>query len=62
MGFTRGTRDDYDRWANITEDDGWSWNNLYPYMIKVNDAAPNIAMIFSADFVLVACGRPRWRI
>ncbi|EIM81860.1 aryl-alcohol oxidase-like protein [Stereum hirsutum FP-91666 SS1] len=37
MAYSRGTRDDYDRWANITEDDGWSWDNLYPYMIKMEN-------------------------
>lgn len=36
MAYTRGSRDDYDRWANITGDDGWKWDNLYPYMIKVH--------------------------
>lgn len=36
MAYSRGTRDDYDRWANITEDQGWSWDSLYPYMIKAS--------------------------
>ncbi|CAK5271577.1 unnamed protein product [Mycena citricolor] len=34
MFYTRGTRDDYDRIANVTEDEGWSWDHLFPYMLK----------------------------
>ncbi|KAF7376528.1 GMC oxidoreductase [Mycena sanguinolenta] len=34
MVYTRGSKEDYDRWANITGDDGWSWNQLIPYMRK----------------------------
>jgi len=36
MAFTRGSRDDYDRWARVTDDEGWSWDSLFPYMLKVN--------------------------
>ncbi|KAF5355514.1 hypothetical protein D9758_006376 [Tetrapyrgos nigripes] len=34
MAYTRGTSDDYDRWARITGDEGWSWNELQPYVRK----------------------------
>ncbi|VDB96679.1 unnamed protein product [Peniophora sp. CBMAI 1063] len=34
MVWTRGSRDDYDRWANVTGDDGWGWDKLEPYMRK----------------------------
>ncbi|KAJ6559888.1 hypothetical protein B0H19DRAFT_1069608 [Mycena capillaripes] len=34
MVYTRGSKEDFDRWANITGDDGWSWNNLLPYIKK----------------------------
>jgi choline dehydrogenase-like flavoprotein len=27
--------DDYDRWAQVTGDAGWSWKNLMPYILKV---------------------------
>ncbi|KAF5318275.1 hypothetical protein D9611_014701 [Ephemerocybe angulata] len=30
MVYTRGAADDYDRWANVTGDDGWKWNSLLP--------------------------------
>lgn len=34
MVFTRGSRDDWDRWAKIVEDDGLKWDNIMPYMLK----------------------------
>ena len=36
MAYTRGSKDDLDRWARVTGDDGWSWDSLYPYMLKVS--------------------------
>ncbi|KAJ6594315.1 alcohol oxidase [Mycena capillaripes] len=32
--YNRGAKEDFDRWATVTGDDGWSWNKLFPYMIK----------------------------
>ncbi|KAG6907258.1 hypothetical protein DXG01_009678 [Tephrocybe rancida] len=32
MAYTRGSSDDYDRYANITGDPGWSWNNIQKYI------------------------------
>ncbi|EFI26641.1 alcohol dehydrogenase [Coprinopsis cinerea okayama7 len=34
--YTRGSSDDYDRWAAITGDSGWSWSNILPYLLKVS--------------------------
>ncbi|KAJ7346320.1 alcohol oxidase [Mycena albidolilacea] len=34
MIYTRGARDDFDRFARVTGDKGWSWNSLIPYMLK----------------------------
>ncbi|KAJ7665039.1 alcohol oxidase [Mycena polygramma] len=34
MIYDRASRDDWDRFAAVTGDDGWSWNNMEPYMIK----------------------------
>ncbi|KAF7374315.1 Pyranose dehydrogenase 3 [Mycena sanguinolenta] len=34
MIYTRGSRDDFDRFANITGDSGWSWDNMLPYFFK----------------------------
>ena len=35
MVYTRGSKDDYDRWARTVGDEGWSWDALFPYMLKV---------------------------
>ncbi|KAJ6521946.1 alcohol oxidase [Mycena vulgaris] len=32
MAYTRGSKDDYDRFARVSGDEGWSWDNLIPYM------------------------------
>ncbi|KAF8212611.1 alcohol oxidase [Mycena galopus ATCC 62051] len=34
MVYTRGPSDDFDRWAEVTGDDGWTWNNLQSYIKK----------------------------
>ncbi|KAJ7924083.1 aryl-alcohol oxidase [Mycena leptocephala] len=34
MVYTRGSAEDYDRWAAVTGDSGWSWGNLVPYFFK----------------------------
>ncbi|KAJ7680733.1 aryl-alcohol oxidase [Mycena polygramma] len=40
MVYTRGSKDDFDRWAAVTGDDGWSWDNLIPYMKKNERFSP----------------------
>ncbi|KAJ7471315.1 alcohol oxidase [Mycena galericulata] len=34
MFYTRGSAEDYNRYAAVTGDEGWSWNNLLPYFFK----------------------------
>ncbi|KAJ7609919.1 alcohol oxidase [Roridomyces roridus] len=34
LAYTRGAASDFDRYANLTGDDGWSWNNMLPYFLK----------------------------
>ncbi|PPQ93564.1 hypothetical protein CVT25_005556 [Psilocybe cyanescens] len=34
MFYTRGSMDDYNRWAEVTGDDGWEWKNIFPYILK----------------------------
>ncbi|KAJ6483114.1 aryl-alcohol oxidase-like protein [Mycena sanguinolenta] len=34
MVCTRGSAEDYDRFAKVTGDDGWSWKSLLPYFHK----------------------------
>ena len=36
MYYTRGSSDDYNRFAAVTGDAGWSWENMLPYMLKVS--------------------------
>ncbi|KAJ7215763.1 hypothetical protein B0H12DRAFT_1224587 [Mycena haematopus] len=40
MVYTRGSKDDFNRWATVTGDQGWSWNNIYPYFLKNEDYGP----------------------
>ena len=39
LAYTRGSSDDYDRYAKLTNDPGWSWSNLQPYFRKVKGFA-----------------------
>lgn len=34
MVYVRGSSQDYDNWASITGDDGWSASSMQPYMRK----------------------------
>ncbi|KAF8056598.1 aryl-alcohol oxidase precursor [Lyophyllum atratum] len=40
MIYTRSAVEDYDRWAKITGDSGWSWNNLQKYFKKNERLTP----------------------
>lgn len=35
MAYYRGSEEDFNRFAAVTGDQGWSWNSLIPYMRKV---------------------------
>ncbi|KAJ6575612.1 alcohol oxidase [Mycena vulgaris] len=34
MVYTRGPKDDWDRFARVTGDNGWSWDSVFPYILK----------------------------
>ncbi|KAF7374046.1 hypothetical protein MSAN_00285300 [Mycena sanguinolenta] len=34
MVYTRGAAEDFDRYAKLTGDEGWSWNQIFPYFLK----------------------------
>lgn len=34
MVYTRGSENDYNRFADIAQEDGWSWDNMLPYALK----------------------------
>ncbi|KAJ7686500.1 alcohol oxidase [Mycena rosella] len=40
MLYTRGSKEDFDRFARVTGDEGWSWDNLVPYMFKNERFSP----------------------
>ncbi|KAJ6594327.1 aryl-alcohol-oxidase from pleurotus Eryingii [Mycena capillaripes] len=40
MAYTRGSKEDYDRFAKVTGDEGWSWDRLIPYTRKNERFAP----------------------
>ncbi|KAK7052426.1 GMC oxidoreductase [Favolaschia claudopus] len=42
MVYTRGAMDDYDRFAAVTGDPGWSWNNLLPFFFKNEKWTPPV--------------------
>ncbi|KZV61898.1 GMC oxidoreductase [Peniophora sp. CONT] len=42
MDYCRGSRDDYDRWANVTGDNGWTWDALYKKMLKLDVVTPPV--------------------
>lgn len=52
--------DDYNRWADVTGDPGWSWKNLLPYFFKVG-FPPNSkwSLIQDDGLTFVECGRTR---
>ncbi|KAI0720537.1 alcohol oxidase [Cerioporus squamosus] len=37
MIFCRGTKDDWSRFANVSGDDGWTWEKLLPFILKVDN-------------------------
>ncbi|KAF9440763.1 GMC oxidoreductase [Macrolepiota fuliginosa MF-IS2] len=42
MMYTRGSRDDYDRWAAVTGDNNLSWSKMFPYILKAETwSGPN---------------------
>lgn len=35
MTYTRGSSQDYDRYASVSGDQGWGWIKMAPYILKV---------------------------
>ncbi|KAH9477341.1 Pyranose dehydrogenase 1 [Psilocybe cubensis] len=56
MVYTRGSRDDYDRWSKVTADPGWSWNNLLPYILKNERFTARPHHVANVDFDPAAHG------
>ncbi len=43
MVYTRGPTSDFDRFAKVTGDPGWSWSNIQKYIKKVRDVFLSVA-------------------
>ncbi|KAJ7187321.1 alcohol oxidase [Mycena filopes] len=42
MVYSRGSKEDFDRFAQVTGDEGWSWNSLIPYQRKNERFSPPV--------------------
>ena len=42
MFYTRGSSDDFDRFAHIAGDDRWAWRNILPFIRKVSPATVSL--------------------
>ncbi|CDO78115.1 Aryl-alcohol oxidase [Trametes cinnabarina] len=42
MTYTRGSDDEYNRWAELTGDDSWAWRNLEPFYLKSTRLVPPV--------------------
>ena len=36
LAYTRGADEEYDKWAEVTGDPGWAWENVSQYYYKVS--------------------------
>lgn len=49
MAYTRGSFEDWDRYARISGDPGWSWNAMQKYFRKVRSRDQPIKRIADHD-------------
>ncbi|KAH9170729.1 alcohol oxidase [Lactarius sanguifluus] len=42
MVWSRGPSDDYDRWARVTGDPGWSWGSMQPIIKSIEKLVPPV--------------------
>lgn len=47
MVYTRGSTSDFDRFAKITQDPGWSWDELQPYIKRVTSILRSMSLILN---------------
>ncbi|KAA1470704.1 alcohol oxidase [Dentipellis sp. KUC8613] len=45
MVYSRGTKEDFDRYAAVTKDQGWSWDSLQKYFLKNEKFIPAIGPV-----------------
>ncbi|KAF8170787.1 aryl-alcohol oxidase-like protein [Pholiota molesta] len=41
MYYTRGSSDDFDRLARVSGGSGWSWNNIFPFILRNEKHVPS---------------------
>jgi len=56
MAYMRGSRDDWDKWAEIVEDDALKWDNMMPFIFKVSWSATQVMDSVAHLYVLY-----RWK-
>lgn len=54
MFYTRGSSDEFDKLARVSGDDGWSWKQILPYILKVN---PNTSHEWQGTMLTVPTDR-----
>ncbi|KAL0581919.1 hypothetical protein V5O48_000149 [Marasmius crinis-equi] len=42
LAYTRGSSEDWDRYARVSGDDGWAWDNIQPYIRKNERFTPPV--------------------
>ncbi|KAJ7764868.1 alcohol oxidase [Mycena metata] len=54
MAWDRGSKEEYDAWNALVDGDGWNWDSILPFLVKVEDALPatinpDLALRYSAS-------------
>ncbi|KAF9002546.1 pyranose dehydrogenase [Cyathus striatus] len=55
MVYTHGSSDDYNRWAAVTGNDGWSWNQMLPFILMnehFSSPADGHSMVWQFDLAI----------
>lgn len=52
MIYTRGSPDDWNRYAALTGDPGWAWNAIQSYIAKVAVLVSSASTLLTSDLIL----------
>lgn len=50
MFYTRGSSDDFNRFADTTGDDGWSWDSIQQYLALVRQHKKTLLLVWTAFY------------
>lgn len=50
MVYTRGSKDDFDRYARYSGDDGWSWDSMQKFFERVSPSFSPLFILELMDF------------